>query len=446
MRETPRIRYYDIRHVSGSITQVEIENSRIESAGTSFVDRAVVRVLGPRGWGVLAVDHYVRPRGEKFEELLGKAAALADLTEEAVVLADAVPGMVPVPPLKNDPLSVDLEEKGRLLLEIEKAARIPGIRSTRATYTERFENVHFEDSGGNEHTYSVVRSGYSVLAVAGRNGEMQMGYERRHSLQDFPLYHRQEDGLSAARRAIALLDAKRPRGGVMNAVLDPELAGVFAHEAIGHASEADIVQEGGSVLAGKIGERIGSEAVTIVDDPTLPEFGFEPVDAEGSRVERTTIVEKGILKSFLHSRETLPEVGFGHAGNARAMPGKPPQVRMSNTYIEGGDATLEEILRECREGVLLCGSRGGQVDPGRGVFQFNAEYGYLVEGGECRTMLRDVSLSGEILATLHNIVLCGRDRKMHPGYCGKGGQTVPVSDGAPHVLLRDAVVGGSGDN
>ena len=84
------------------------------------------------------------------------------------------------------------------------------------------------------------------------------------------------------------------------------------------------------------------------------------------------------------------------------------------------------------------------MDPGRGVFQFNAEYGYLVKNGECTGMVRDVSLSGDILTTLHNIALCGKNRKMSPGYCGKGGQSVPVSDGAPTILLCDAVVGGSG--
>jgi len=438
------IRYFDIRHVKAEISQIDLENGRVESAGTTFLDRAVIRVLGPRGWGILTVDHYEWPRGRKFGELLAKAASLASLTGEKVVLAETDTGILPVPKVKVDPRGIDLEEKAMHLREIEKAALIPGISSTRAGYVERYEQVRFEDSCGNEHAYSVVRSGYSVLAIAQRAGEMQMGYERRHDLQDFPLCHRQEDGERAARRAIALLDAERPRGGIMNAVLDPELAGVFAHEAVGHAAEADLVQEGGSVLAGRIGDRIGSDVVTIVDDPTLPGFGFEPVDAEGSRVAKTTVVERGVLSSFLHSRETLPVVGSGHAGNARAMPGQVPQVRMTNTYIEEGDSTPEELIAECRKGVLLCGSRGGQVDPGRGVFQFNAEYGYLIEHGECGAMVRDVSLSGEILATLHNISLCARSRKMHAGYCGKGGQTVPVSDGAPHVLLHGAVVGGSG--
>ncbi len=120
---------------------------------------------------------------------------------------------------------------------------------------------------------------------------------------------------------------------------------------------------------------------------------------------------------------------------------------MSNTFIENGDAAYDEILEECRDGILLIGSRGGQVDPpGRGVFQFNAEYGYFIENGEKAGMVRDVSLSGEILSTLHNIVLIGNDRKMSPGYCGKGGQSVPVSDGAPHLLLENATIGGGAAN
>ncbi|MFA6673164.1 MAG: metallopeptidase TldD-related protein, partial [Methanoculleus sp.] len=162
-------------------------------------------------------------------------------------------------------------------------------------------------------------------------------------------------------------------------------------------------------------------------------------------VERTEIIRDGILRSYIHNRETLAAVGNGIAGHARAEHGAPPIVRMSNTFIENGDAGYDEILAECRDGILLIGSRGGQVDPGRGVFQFNAEYGYLIEGGETTDMVRDVSLSGEILSTLHNIALIGNDRKMSPGYCGKGGQSVPVSDGAPHLLLENATIGGRGE-
>ncbi|HUU75408.1 MAG TPA: TldD/PmbA family protein [Methanoregulaceae archaeon] len=440
------IRYYDIRHVKGEVTHIDIDNSVIESAGTSFFDHAVLRVLGSSGWGILTVDNYQRPHGKAFQDLLHSTLKLASITQEKVDLAEVPRGTLKVPRMKEDPLGVSIEEKTSILSEIERSARIEGISNTRANYSETLEHVSFEDSSGNEYSHQICRSGFGIMAVASRNDVVQMGYERLHSIRGLNIRHQQERGAAAARLAIELLDAGIAKGGIKNAILDPELAGVFAHEAVGHASEGDLVKEGNSVLLGKIGEHIGNRGLTIADDPSMPEFGFEPVDAEGSAVGRTEIISKGIVNSYLHNRETLATLGDGMAGHARAMPGEPPLVRMSNTFIENGDSSLDEMLEACGNGILLKGSRGGQVDPGRGVFQFNAEYGYLVENGEITRMVRDVSLSGEILRTLHSIELCGDDKEMHQGYCGKGGQSVPVSDGSPHIMLRDAVVGGSGSH
>jgi TldD protein len=438
------VRYFDIRHVTGHATLIDIDNGVVESAGTSFFSKAIVRVLGMKGWGILEIDNYNPDRKRELKSILVSAARLAAITQQDVMLADAPSATLSVPPLKEDPAHIPLEEKTGILAGIEKAAALPGIVNRRANYIERVEHVAFSDSSGHEYAYALGRCGFNVMAVASRNGNVQMAYEREHSIRGFGLRHKEPLGIKAAERALLLLDAGQAKGGRMRVVLDPELAGVFAHEAVGHAGEGDLIQEGNSVLAGKTGQRIGSEHVTVIDDPTLPEFGFEPVDAEGVAVQRTVMIGHGIVRSALHSRETLSAVGNGVAGHARAMPGEPPIVRMSNTFIENGDATREEIMEECKNGILLNGSRGGQVDPGRGVFQFNAEYGYLIENGECTKMVRDVSLSGDILSTLHRIILCGNDRVMHPGYCGKNGQSVPVSDGAPHILLDNAVVGGSG--
>jgi TldD protein len=444
MSRSPAIRYHDLRHVTGQATLIDIDNGVVESAGTSFFNRAILRVLGPRGWGILQIDNFLPCSKKKFNSLLASASRLAAITQQDVNLADAHHGALRVPAMKEDPRGVGIEEKTTLLAEIELAARHPDVVNRRANYIERSEQVVFSDSSGHEFSYEICRSGFNVLAVASRNGTVQMGYERVHSIRGFDLRHRQEYGKKAANIAVALLDAGHAKGGRMRAVLNPELAGVFAHEAVGHASEGDLVQEGSSILAGKVGEQIGNNQLNIIDDPGLSEFGFEPCDAEGVAVQRTEIIRNGMVNAFMHSRETLAAVGNGMAGHARAMSAEPPLVRMSNTFIENGDATLEEILEVCGNGILLKGSRGGQVDPGRGIFQFNAEYGFLIEHGECTSMVRDVSLSGEILSTLHGILLCGNDRTMHPGYCGKGGQSVPVSDGAPHILLSDAVVGGSG--
>lgn len=436
-------RYYDIRHVTGESTHIDIDNGIVESAGTGYFDKAVLRVLGRTGWGILAIDNFSSYSQHDLSRSIEEALALANATGEHVALANAPRGVRPVPALKEDPRDISLEEKTEILGGIEAAARLPEIMNTRARYSEEVDRVFFQDSEGNEHSYEIARTGFSVVAVAKRGDLMQMGRESDHGIRGFNLRHMEEKGAMAAKRAVDLLDARPARGGTMHAILDQELAGVFAHEAIGHASEGDLVKEGSSIIRGRIGETIGTKVLTIVDDPTLPEFGFEPVDAEGVAAQRTEIIKNGVLSSYLHNRQTLAAVGDGSAGHARAVAGDPPLVRMSNTFIENGDATMEELLEECRDGILLKGSRGGQVDPGRGVFQFNAEYGYVIENGEIGTMIRDVSLSGDILQTLHNIVLCGKDKKMHAGFCGKGGQSVPVSDGAPHILLYNAVVGGS---
>jgi TldD protein len=436
-------RYHDLRQVKGYQIHIDVDNGVVETAGTSFFDDTVLRVLGPKGWGVVILNSF-DPEGGSLEKVLDEAAAVARITREEITLAAPVRGAHAVPPLSEDPADIELEEKIRLLREVERAAVLPEVKNTRATYVESREQVRFLDSSGYDHTSLVTRCGFSVLAVAVRGGVMQMARESHHTIGGFNLRQKAFMGEKTGSRAVALLDAAPARGGRRNVVLDPELGGVFAHEAVGHASEGDLIKEGNSVLCGRIGEVIGNPELTIVDDPTLPEFGFEPIDAEGVQTHRAEIIRKGKVNAYLHSLETASVLGRGVPGNARAMSGDVPQVRMSNTFIEEGDASYEEIISECRDGILLIGSRGGQVDPGKGVFLFNAEYGYLIERGERTSMVRDVSLSGEILHTLHAIGLIGSERKMHQGFCGKGGQSVPVSDGAPYLLLHDAVVGGSG--
>ncbi|HWQ65978.1 MAG TPA: TldD/PmbA family protein [Methanospirillum sp.] len=435
-------RYYDIRRVCGEITQIDIDNGRVEQAGTSFFDKATVRVLGDIGWGILSVTGDRVQSENLHKNLITEAAKVSRITNERIEIAETPSQIHPIPKIGEDPRSVSIAEKVSILQDLERSASGESIASQRVTYIEKAEQVFFSDSSGHEYQYETCRCGFSVLAVASRGGVVQMGYERDHTIRGLNIRHRQDLAREASDRACALLDAKPAKGGKMHAILDPELGGVFAHEAVGHAAEGDLIKEGNSVLIGKIGQTIGAPHVTIIDDPSLVEFGFCPVDDEGSATIRTEIIQKGIMHSYLHSKETLEKIGYGTPGHCRGMAGDLPIVRMSNTFIEAGDSSFDEILESCKNGILLKGSRGGQVDPGRGMFQFNAEYGYLIENGEYSAMVRDVSLSGEILSTLHSVSMVGNDLALHPGYCGKGGQTVPVTDGAPYILLNDAIVGG----
>jgi len=197
-------------------------------------------------------------------------------------------------------------------------------------------------------------------------------------------------------------------------------------------------------LKSEMGRKIGSELVTIFDDPTiLGAFGSFPYDDEGVKARKKMLIERGILTGFLNSRETAGEMNTEPNGSARAQSaGSPPLVRMSNTLIGNGELSFEELIEDIAHGVYLKGTRGGQVDTAKGMFQFNAAEGYLIEKGNLTYPLRDVSLSGSTLDTLNNIDALANDFKLgSPGFCGKG-QLVPVCDGGPHVRIRDAVVGG----
>ena len=442
-----KIRYYDIRYVRGTVTSIQTENRVIENAGTSFYGKALFRVLGEHGWGYYCASSIDMDDKKTKAACLEKAAASSRLAGVHAEIAD-VPFGTPRSwsCSAKEQAETPLEEKARELLLLESSANIPEICSTSARYSEQYQDGIFEDSNGYEAASSVCRTLFTVTSVASRGADMQMNYEQEAVVGPLPLAKYIPFGEKCAKRAVELLDASAVAGGRMPAVLDPAIGGVFAHEAVGHASEGDAVRDGVSVLAEKLGEKVGSSVVTIIDDPSMHGYGYEPFDAEGVACGPTELIKNGVMNKYMHSRETLAAVGLdtGDAGHARAEPGMQPLVRMSNTYIQEGDSSYDEIVAECRKGVLLIGSRGGQVDPGRGAFQFNAKYGYLIENGETGKMIRDVSLSGDILSVLHNIALCGKERKMSSGMCGKG-QSVPVSDGAPYVYLTDALVGGSGN-
>jgi TldD protein len=435
--------FFDTRVLRGSRTRIVLDNGKLEEIAQVPFQGASVRALFGGAWGFVTTD---RVDGLEKEIDLAKRIARKIGRQEDLRLAEAPSGRSAVVAVKRDPRDLSLEEKVALLREIEDAAKVEGVSSTQAVYSEMDLTAHYSSSEGLDLESRMTRMGFIISAVAHRNGLYQTDGEGRAGVGGLELFDR-EDPQSLARQvgetAVALLDAKAARGGSYPVVLDQELAGVFVHEAVGHATEGDIILEGDSCLEGKLGERIGSELVTVKDDPSLMLNGYYPFDDEGSLAQETVLVENGVLRSYLNTRETAARLG-GVPGNARAEGVSRPVVRMSNTYIANGDWKLEEILEELKSGVYLAGSRGGQVSTGEGIFQFNAKKGYIIEDGERTQLLRDVSLSGKILETLLHVRAVGDDLKYNSGRCGKSGQLVPVSDGSPHLLVEQATVGGTG--
>lgn len=437
--------FYDVRIIESQNTTIVLDTGEIEECSTKFSKGAAIRALAGGSWGFTTTDDL-----SKIKEALEAAKKIAlhinkQKPRPTISLAPAhTIGKIPQMKIKKHPNSIAIEEKLSLLKDIERAAMLEQVVSTLVAYSESYSRVRYESSEGVEGEYELMRTGFSVTAIAKEGEVMQLARRRKFGVCGYEIM--EEDALAiaseAANCARELLKAKTPKGGRFPVLLDQELAGVFIHEALGHAAEADAVLEGSSILEGKIGTKVASELITVYDDPTIDGFGCYPFDDEGIEGRRTVIIEKGILKSYLHSRETAARMG-GRPGNARAQGYAKPIVRMSNTFIEKGDYSFEELLEKMKNGIYLMGSRGGQVDPGVGIFQFNAERGYIIEKGELKTPLRDVSLSASTLEILQNVIAVGSDLKLNAARCGKGGQMVPVGDGAPHILISNALVGGS---
>jgi TldD protein len=256
----------------------------------------------------------------------------------------------------------------------------------------------------------------------------------------------EERAQTAAERAVKLLGAKPVKGGVYSTVLDPQLTGVFIHEAFGHLCEADFISKNPQLQETlRPGRRFGVDELNVVDDGYLPGLrGNYRYDDEGTPRRRTHLIKGGVLQGFLHSRETAARMDSEPTGNARAISYRfEPIVRMCNTYIDRGSASWADILDGIDCGIYACDMFGGNTWLEQ--FTFSAGYGYEIVNGEIGEMVRDIVLTGNIFETLKNIDRIGDDLKIISGAggCGKGGQMpLPVTDGGPHIRIQNLTIGG----
>jgi TldD protein len=230
------------------------------------------------------------------------------------------------------------------------------------------------------------------------------------------------------------------RGGFCDVVLEDRIVGILAHEAVGHTAEADLVHSG-SYLTDKLGQKISTDKITLVDDGRFPSgFGTMKYDDEGTPTEKTIIIEKGVVKGFMHSRETALEFGVSPTGNARAWSFEyDPIIRMRNTYIEPRDETLEELLKDIKDGYFLRGAGDGQADS-NGEFMFGTQEAVKIKNGELKESYRGATISGNAFDVLKNVNGVGKDLKINIGMCGKE-QTNYVGMGGPHLRTK-VLVGG----
>lgn len=443
--------YADLRVQHLETNGLELRNGKIERAVGGHEDGLGLHVLVDGAWGFAATNDL---RVEAFEKLLARALALAKATAKRTKDRSGVSEETPhkaktewkpkVAPADVDP--AEKEEVVRIMHDAVKSFK--EVTSTSGSYGDRTIRQSFYSSDGSRVTTAVTRTVAQVHFIAKGNGRITSRRIRVGAAKGFEVFRDVDVAQKAQEGAAAtvrLLKAPAPPSGRMTVVMDPELTGVFSHEALGHASEGDLVAAGESTLKGRIGERLGSDLVTLCDDSSVPGgFGSSPYDDQGQPGRRRVLLEGGVLRSHLNDRVSAFKLGMHSSGNARAESyADRPLVRMTNTFIEAGDRSFDELLEGIKEGVYAVGSRGGQVDTAKGSFQFNAQESYLIKNGRIAHPLRDVSLTGSTLETLANIDALGKEFHWgDPGYCGKG-QYVPVGDGGPHTRVRNCTVGGS---
>jgi len=363
--------------------------------------------------------------------------------------------VMPSPPsqVEKHPREVSVKEKVSMVNRANGVARRldPRVRQVKVLYRDVSQFLSIANSEGLWIEGERVGMVFSVQVVASQDEIIQTGYEPIGGTIGFELFDSsppERVAEVAGRRALLMLSARKAPMGRMPVVLSSDAGGTMIHEAIGHGLEADLAQQGLSVYSGKIGEKVASSLITVVDDPTLPQKrGSYRFDDEGVLSQRTVLVEKGILKRYLYDRLTAFRDGVPSTGNGRRESYQlKPIPRMSNTLILPGETKPEAIIRSVDKGLFVKKMGGGQVNTVNGDFVFEVSEGYLIEKGGLGEPVRGAILIGNGPQVLKEIDMVGNDLGFGIGTCGKDGQGVPVADAQPTLRIPEIVVGGREEN
>ncbi|MDR1721807.1 MAG: TldD/PmbA family protein [Methanobrevibacter sp.] len=439
---SPKVDYADIRAAKANVTSIVMKDSKVQEINSGFDVGARIRVLKNGAWGFAYTNdlNKLKDVSQTSIQLVNSLSGDVALSEEDIV-EDKV-----TTDRKISVSDVSIEDKIKIITEADKAAKVENIKSTGVNYSDMESETIFLSSEGSSILMNETRVGMFLNATASSGEMIQFGHGSIGGARGFEAI-KNEDIEKFARKigekANRLLSAESAPSGKFNIITDCELTGVFIHEALGHAVEADLILQNDSILKDQMNKTIGSDLINIYDDASRKDgFGYYPYDSEGVKTKPNQLVKNGKLVSLLNSRETAKKLNMHSSGNSRSITSEQSIVRMSNTYLQPGELSFEELIEDIKDGIYLKGSRGGQVDTGKGIFQFNAAESFKIENGEIKQPLRDVSLSGDILNTLKQVNGVGSDFKLSVGFCGKSGQVAPVGDGGPHIRIQDAMVGG----
>jgi len=439
--------FADIYFEEGASTVIACEDGKIEKV-MAGADRGVgIRVISDLRTAYAFTNDVTETALLSLAETVSRAVK-GKMFEGAIDLRQKTVGSGF--PILLPTTEVALQDKVATVTTADRTARgvDPRIRQVTAIYRDGTLKAQVVNSLG-EFTES-FRTGtvFMVQVVAADGNLIQTGYEPLGGFRGFEIFQQkspEELALTAAKRGLMMLGARKAPGGMMPVVLSSEAGGTMVHEAIGHGLEADLALTGMSVYSGKIGLEVASPLVTVIDDATIPNArGSFSFDDEGTPGQRTVLVENGILKGYLYDRLNAMKDGCKSTGNGRRESYQAkPIVRMSNTLIAPGATPPEEIIKGVAQGLFVRNMGGGQVNTVNGNFVFEVSEGYLIENGRVTEPVRGATLTGNGPEVLKKITMVGNDLGFGIGTCGKEGQGVPVSDAQPTLLISGITVGGA---
>jgi TldD protein len=431
-----------------------VEDGKLEAARSTHHAGVGVRAFVDGAWG-FASTSVLEPaairRAVEQARRAAKSAAAAKKERLAPPARASFHNGSYISPARIPLSTQSLEEKIALCMRADALVRNGGshIQSSGARYTELIDEKWIVTSDGARVHIQDTKPELRISAVAAMEGELQSAVEAAGHTGGFgDLFSNrsaEEMAEKAVRTATDLLRAGYVDGGRKKVILAPDVVGLLVHEAIGHTVEADFVLAG-SAAAGKLGKRVASELVTLCDsgasEYTPGAGGVVLVDDEGVPAERVTIIDRGILRSYLHNRETAAHFKVAPTGNARAFEfDNEPLIRMRNTYIAPGSTKLEEMIGSTDDGYLLVGAKNGQADA-NAEFMFAVGEVYPIKDGKLGPLHRGTTITGDAFEVLSSVDMVGDQFAwdLGSGFCGKG-QPAKVDAGGPHVRCTVTLAG-----
>lgn len=440
--------YIEIRLEESSEASLRFRGPTLETVNSSLQAGGCIRALANGGWGFVTFDNLVNLEDKVAQaihqaKLVGAAGGDGCLAPVPVVVDEVFVQFL------EDPGQVSLADKVELFSGYNEIILSQGkqIISSSIVYFDKYSKIHFANSEGTYILQDKLDLAGNITAIAGDGDSTQMGTVGFGSSRDFGVARNLETKVrEACGKATALLTAPSVRGGEYTVIVDPQLAGIFAHEAFGHLSESDFVYENPNLRKTmKLGTKFGGEFLNIYDTGLgLGARGYLKYDDEGVATEKNDLIKEGILVGRLHTRETAAKLGERPTGNARAIDYRfAPICRMRTTCISAGEASFEDMIRGVKLGIYAYGSFGGETNGE--MFTFSADGGRMIRDGKLAELVRDVNLTGNVFTTLGNIDMIGKDFKTQEsaGGCGKGSQVpLPTSEWAPHMRIQKVLIGG----